>query len=170
MPDFLSSRSHCVPPPPQFHSQASVAPPPWVQVGHTRLRGGGGGGNSDEGTDTLVLYVKYHVPYRIRCLHLTSGDILMSFRVTFLSYLRVFLLQRKRVECKQRPSAVLKVTAIQCLAGCFVQSSTGAKSRLLGIAFLEKECCGECYYWITNLYAFCRLCSIWLYIAPICER
>jgi hypothetical protein len=45
-------------PPP--HPQVSVAPPPlYVQEGrHTRLQGRGWGDpNSDEGTDTLILYV-----------------------------------------------------------------------------------------------------------------
>jgi hypothetical protein len=47
--------SELTPPPP--HPQASV-PPFGSRGGHTRLRerGAGGGGNSDEGTDTLVLY------------------------------------------------------------------------------------------------------------------
>ncbi len=40
-----------------LRSQASVSPPPLVPgEGHTRLRGGDGGPNSDEGTDSDVLF------------------------------------------------------------------------------------------------------------------
>jgi hypothetical protein len=43
--------------PPPFHPQASVAPPLVPSGGDTLARGeGAGGANSDEGTDTLVLY------------------------------------------------------------------------------------------------------------------
>jgi hypothetical protein len=63
VPDFLSSRPHWVPPLP--HPLGSVAPSPLRRSGggggHTRLRERGvGRPNSDEETDTLVLYVYYN--------------------------------------------------------------------------------------------------------------
>jgi hypothetical protein len=42
------------------HPQESVDPPPFGQGGDTLACGGGGGFNSDEGTDTLVLFVYYN--------------------------------------------------------------------------------------------------------------
>jgi hypothetical protein len=63
VPGFLSSRLNWVPPLP--HPQgivARLAPPLFVSKGrHTRWWGGGcGGPNSDEGINTLILYVYYN--------------------------------------------------------------------------------------------------------------
>jgi hypothetical protein len=60
VPGFLSSRPDWFPPPPNPPKlQESVAPYLWVQWGRqNRLRDGEL--NSDDGTDTLVLYVKYN--------------------------------------------------------------------------------------------------------------
>ena len=66
---FLSSRPNWVPPPPC--PQASITPPtPFGSKKRDTLACGGGvgGPNSDEGTDTLVLYVYYN-PSRICPLH-----------------------------------------------------------------------------------------------------
>jgi hypothetical protein len=63
VPGFLSSRPNCDPPPP--HPQGSVAPPPLGSKGGDTRWGGGSVGrpNSDEGTDTLALYVRvYYIP------------------------------------------------------------------------------------------------------------
>ncbi len=71
MRGILSSRPNWIPPPP--HPQGNVAPPPFGSKWETLARGEGvGGHNADEGTDTLVLYVRvYHnTPpcYTDRCL------------------------------------------------------------------------------------------------------
>jgi hypothetical protein len=56
-PGFLSSRQNWVPPP----------PPTWVQGGETHSLAGEGVGvpDSDEGTDTLVLYLYYNSSTRM---------------------------------------------------------------------------------------------------------
>ncbi len=57
MPSFLSSRPNWVPPHVHPYPQASVASLP---KGGDTLARGVRGPNSDEGTDTLVLYVYYN--------------------------------------------------------------------------------------------------------------
>ncbi len=72
----LYVQSYQVVPPPQPHTHKRVLPTPrWVQGGDTltyRRRGVGGGAesNSDEGTDSLVLYLYYRIgaSLQIDCL------------------------------------------------------------------------------------------------------
>ncbi len=78
--------------------QASVAPPFGSKGGDTLDYGGGGGGpSSDEGTDTLVLYVYGTIiPLQVRptlpllssCLGLTH----FTYHSTILTYLLIFFL------------------------------------------------------------------------------
>jgi hypothetical protein len=62
--DFPPSRPNWVPL--LNHPQASVAPSPFGSMGGVTLACGGGcwGSNSDEGTDTLLLYVNYNTSLR----------------------------------------------------------------------------------------------------------
>jgi hypothetical protein len=55
VPEIISSRLNWVPPPP--HLQASVSPPQVLGGRHTRKWGESGGPNSDDWTETLVLYI-----------------------------------------------------------------------------------------------------------------
>ncbi len=68
--ECLFLRRNWVPPPPP--PQVWLPPPGPKWEGDTLACGGGGGGNSDEGTDTLVLYDTI-IP--LRCQLLVTGEI-----------------------------------------------------------------------------------------------
>ncbi len=63
VPGFLSSRQNCMAPPAHSHASESCPRPPFGSKGGDTLAWGKevvGGANSDEGTDTLVLWVYYN--------------------------------------------------------------------------------------------------------------